>query len=137
MQSDRALSLVSAAQLSLGVAGLAVALRRKHAYDFLMLHGRPEKVGRDALTMGTALSAPASMLIAQTVAIARLHRGPSRRARITLGTLGAVMITGYLGESLGRRRLRPSQWDPVESPIVAAGLASAAAMAVIAFSSEK
>jgi hypothetical protein len=43
------------------------------------------------------------------------------------------MVAGYLGESLVRMRLRPSNWDRVDSPIAAAGLGLAALMAAVAF----
>jgi hypothetical protein len=131
---DRLLVNVSAAQLAFGVAGLTVALRRKREYHVLMLHGRVENLRRDAVVMGTAFSAPAAMLAAQAWATARLLRGTStasRRDRRVLGILGAMMVPGYLGESLVRRRLHPSQWDPLESPLVVAGLSLAAAMAVV------
>jgi hypothetical protein len=134
---DRLLALVSTAQLVTGILGLAIALKRRHAYDFLMLHGRRDKVARDALTMGTALSAPAGMLGAQGVAAARLLRTSSDPARLVLGILGAAMTGGYLGESLVRRRLHPSNWDGVESPVVVAGLGLSAAMAVIAFAGRR
>jgi len=40
-------------------------------------------------------------------------------------------VAGYLGERLVRRRLRPSGWDAVESPLVLAGIGLAAAMAAL------
>jgi len=94
---------------------------------------------RDAASMGTALSAPAPMLVAQGVATVRLwRRAPDREPergceQIVLGGLGAAMTVGYLGESLVRRRLRPQHWDRVDSPIAATGLVLAVAMAVLAF----
>jgi hypothetical protein len=130
--NDRFLAAVSTAQLATGIAGLVVALKRRHPYDFLMLHGRSDQIARDALWMGTALSAPGPMLAAQGWAVTRLMRGPSGRARAVLGTLGVTMVGGYLGESLVRRRLRPSRWDPLESPMAVAGIAPAATMAVVA-----
>jgi hypothetical protein len=132
IRNDRLLAAASAAQLAVNVAGLVVALKRRRAYDFLVLHGRPENVARDAIWMGTALSAPAPMLVAQSWAITRLRRDASDRERLVLGGLGAAMIGGYLGEALVRKRLRPSGWDAVESPVAAAGLALAATMAVVA-----
>jgi hypothetical protein len=137
MARDRLLASVSAAQLSFGVAGLAIACKRRLAYDFLMLHGRAENVGRDAITMGTALSAAVPMLVAQAVAVARLRRGSSRPARVALGTLGAAMISGYLGEALVRRRLRPSGWERVESTVAAAGLGLAVTLAAVAFTDRR
>ena len=40
------------------------------------------------------------------------------------------MTAGYLMERLGRRRLTTGGFDPVETPVVVAGLAGAAAMGV-------
>ena len=121
MDDDRVLVVVSAAQLATGVGGLALALRRRHAFDLPFWHGRPAAVGRDSLLMGTALSAPAVMLGAQAGAITALVRGPSPAARRLLGGLGAVMVAGYLAERLVRHRLVPPGWDAAESPVIVAG----------------
>jgi hypothetical protein len=131
---DSILAAVSAAQLAVGVAGLAVAVRRRRAYDFLVLHGNPERVALDALSMGTALSAPMPMLVLQGVATVRLGRGLPGPDRVVLGMLGGAMTFGYLGESLVRKRLRPAHWDRVESPIGMVGLGLATTMAVRAWS---
>jgi hypothetical protein len=128
---SRLLAAVSAAQLACNVAGLAVALRRRHAYDVLWMHGRRDDVARDALSMGTALSAPAPMLVAQAVWTIRAARRASRLATVGLGGLGAVMVPGYLGERHVRQRLRPSGWDRLESPLILAGIGLAAAMAAL------
>lgn len=129
MVTDSALAKIAAAQLVAGIAGLIVALRRRRAYEFLWLSGSPDRVGRDAVGIGTALSAPAPMLVAQAVSTAVLARGPSVNARRGLGLLGAAMVGGYLGERLVRERLSPNGWDVVESTIAVAGLSLAAAMA--------
>jgi hypothetical protein len=134
---DRSLSAVSAAQLATGVVGMAVALKRHHPYDAPLLHGRPDNVARDALVMGTALSAPGVMLAAQGWAIARLLRGSLHPARLVLGGLGATMVAGYFAERLVRHRLHPSSWDALESPLVATGIALAAAMAVLGLVSRR
>jgi hypothetical protein len=91
---------------------MAVALKRRHAYDVPLLRGRPDTIARDALFMGTALSAPVVMLAAQGVAAARLLRRPSGPERLVLGGLGAVMVVGYFAESLVRQRL----WVPKTRP---------------------
>jgi hypothetical protein len=96
--------------------------------------GSPEHVVRDSVLMGTALSAPATMLVTQAVATVLLARGNLTRgdtgpADRVLGVLGAAMVAGYLGEALVRRRLRPSGFDPLETPLVATGIVLAAAMA--------
>jgi hypothetical protein len=125
------LAAVSAAQLGVGLLGFVVALKRRHAYDFLFLHGRADRIGCDALFMGTALSAPAPMLVTQTVATARLLQGARGHDDVVLATLGGAMVAGYLGEALVRRRLQRSGFDTLESPLAVAGITLAAAMAVL------
>jgi hypothetical protein len=131
MDDDRVLLVVSSAQLAMGAGGLALAVRRRHAFDLPFWPGQPAAVGRDALLMGTALSAPVVMLGAQAGGIAALLRGPSPAARRLLGGLGAAMVAGYLAERLVRHRLAPAGWDTTESPIIVAGISLAAAMALI------
>jgi hypothetical protein len=135
------LATVAAGQLGAGGLGLAVAIRRRHAYDFLLFpfRGSPEHVVRDSVLMGTALSAPATMLVTQAVATFHVARGLLARGNLTrgdtgpadrvLGVLGAAMVAGYLGEALVRRRLRPSGFDPLETPLAATGIVLAATMA--------
>lgn len=111
------------------MVAMAVAIRRRRPYDLPVLHGKPSTVGRDSLYLGTALSAPAPMLVAQAVATVRLARGPSAGATRILGGLGAIMVPGYLLERLVRARLRPGGGDAVESPLIVVGLTLAGAMA--------
>lgn len=125
----RSLVVVSATQLTAGLTGLVVAVRRRRHYDLPLLKGSPEHVGRDAIWMGTAYSAPAAMLAAQLFATVCLGLGDVRAAR-GLGVLGALMVPGYLFERFDRQALR--HWDPVETPVVIAGIGLAAAMAVLA-----
>ena len=122
---------LSAAQAGAGIIGMAVAIRRRHPYGFLMLHGDPGRVARDAIGMGTALSAPGWMLVTQLAATAQLMRTRGRRAERVLGTLGAGMVVGCLGEDLVRRRLRRSGWDTLETPLAAVELGLASAMALV------
>ncbi len=129
--STRVLGAVGAAQLATGLAGLAVAVRRRRPYDLPMLHGRADTIARESIVMGTALSAPAPMLIAQALATAALLRGGGRTAQRVAAGLGAAMVAGYAGESLVRRRLRPSGFEPLETSIVAIGVGTAAAMALL------
>lgn len=126
----RSLVVVSAAQLAAGLVGLAVGIGRRRHYDILFLHGSPRHVGRDAVWMGTAYSAPAPMLVAQLWSTVRLAGGDDRAAR-NLGVLGALMVPGYLFERFDRRALR--HWDPVETPVVLAGAGLAAAMVALAW----
>lgn len=137
MAQYRALVVVSAAQLASGLTGLVVALRRRRHYDVWtpavldgpVWHGSPDHVARDSVVMGTAYSAPVSMLVAQLGSTVRLARRGDRRALRDLTVLGALMTGGYLVERFDRASLR--HWDPVETPIVVAGLGLAAAMAVL------
>jgi hypothetical protein len=124
----RLLAAVSVAQLATGVAGMVVALRRRHPYDVFWMHGRADAIARDTIVKGTALSAPVSNLLAQAALTVVVARRPSRGAARALGGLGALQVAGYLGERLVRRRLRPSGWDPVETPLAAIGIGLAGAM---------
>jgi len=128
---SRLLVAVSVAQLATNVTGLAVALRRRHPYDLFWMHGQADTVARDAILRGTALSAPVSNLLAQAALTVLVARRPSRGAARALAGLGALQVPGYLGERLVRRRLRPSGWDAVESPLAAAGIGLAGAMAAL------
>jgi hypothetical protein len=127
----RLLVRISAVQLLAGIVGLAVGIARRRNYDLGFMRGRPEHVRRDAVLMGTAYSAPVPMLAAQLWATRQLRRGPDDGARRMLGMLGALMVPGYLMERYGRAHLRPSGFDPVETPVVLGGVGLAAAMAVL------
>ena len=132
MKANRLLAAGSAVQLGAGLGGMALAIRRRRAFDIPGRRGQQSAVGRDSLLMGTALSAPAAMLVTQAAATMALLRRPDAAAPArVLGGLGTAMVAGYLLERLGRRRLRPSGWDAAESPIVIAGLSLAVAMALL------
>jgi len=131
MSRRRLLVRISVAQLAAGLAGLTVALRRGRNYDVGFLRGRPENIGWDAILQGTAYSAPVPMLAVQAWATRNLAAGPDDGARRMLGVLGAVMVPGYLLERYGRAHLRPSGFDPVETPVVVVSVGLAAAMAVL------
>jgi hypothetical protein len=130
---DRAqlLAAVSAAQLASGVAGMVVALRRRHPYDMFWMHGQAEQMARDTLFRGTALSAPVSNLVLQAALTAVVAARPSRRAQQALGALAALWVPGYLGERLVRQRLGRSGWDRLESPLLVIAIGLAAAMAAL------
>lgn len=127
----RLLAAVSVAQLATGVAGMVVALRRRHPYDVFWMHGQADAIARDTVLKGTALSAPVSNLLVQAALTGVVARRPSRGAAWALAGLGALQVAGYLGERLVRRRLRASGWDAVESPLAVAGIGLAGAMAVL------
>ena len=135
MDHARTLTVVSAAQLASGVAGMVVALRRVHPYDVFWMHGRPDAIARDSLFKGTALSAPVSTLVTQAALIAVMARHPSRRVAQGLRIIGVTMVAGYLGERLVRQRLRPSGWDAIESPLIVAALGLSVGMAALGSSS--
>ena len=135
MDHARTLTVVSAAQLASGVAGMVVALRRVHPYDVFWMHGRPDAIARDSLFKGTALSAPVSTLVTQAALVAIMARHPSRRAAQGLRIVGVTMVAGYLGERLVRQRLRPSGWDAVESPLIVTALGLSVGMAALGSSS--
>ncbi|MGD0685407.1 MAG: hypothetical protein ABSA03_09850 [Streptosporangiaceae bacterium] len=130
MTDRRFLVAVSVAQLASGLGGMALAIRRRRAFDLPFWRGRESAVARDSLLIGTALSAPVVMLGAQACATAVLLRQPSVTAERVLSGLGAVMVAGYLAERLVRRRLLPSGWDVAESSVVTAGMSLAATMAL-------
>ena len=131
MTPRRLLVRISAVQLVLGLTGLAVAVRRRRNYDLGFMRGRPDKVARDAVLMGTAYSAPVPMMAVQLLATRSLATRPDDGARRMLGALGALMVPGYLMERYGRAQLKPGGFDPVETPVVVASTALAAAMAVL------
>jgi hypothetical protein len=129
---DRAqLLAVSAAQLASGVAGMVIALRRRHADDVFWMHGHAEQIARGTLFRGTALSAPVSNLVLQAALTAVVAARPSRRAQQALGALGALWVAGYLGERLVRQRLGRSGWERLESPLLVVAIGLAAAMAAL------
>lgn len=131
VDDHRRLAAVSTAQLACGIIGLVIAVRRRHAFDLPLLQGNPERVVRDAATLGTALSAPLPMLAAQALLTLRAARFDDPRAIRGLNALGLAMVAGSLGERLIRRRLRPNGWDPIETPLVAAAVGLSAAMALL------
>jgi pimeloyl-ACP methyl ester carboxylesterase len=133
----RVLAVVSVAQLATGAAGMVVALRRRHPYHVFWMRGRSDAIARDAVLKGTALSAPVVNLLIQAALTAVVARRPSRRTARALAGLGALQVAGYLGERLVRRRLRPSGWDAVESPLVLAGLGLAGTMAALGSRAER
>ena len=70
------------------------ALRDGTEYDLGFLRGSPATMKRDLLVMGTNLSPPAWMLLAQVLATALLMTRHRSRAAKALGILGAMMSLG-------------------------------------------
>ncbi len=127
----RALVAVSALQLGAGLAGQALALRRRRAFDTPLLAGSPRTVGRDSWWAGTALSPPAWTVAVHAAALARLAARPDPRAAAVLGWVGAALVPGYLQERLVRHRLTPAGAERAETAAAVVGLASAAVMAAL------
>ena len=111
---------------------MAAAVRRGYFFDVPFMHGRPETVARESILMGTALSAPVIMLVVHAGATGILVRGESVMAARWIGGIGAVDVVGYLCERHVRLRLKPSGWDPVESPMIVTSILLAAALPVLA-----
>ena len=132
MRSRQFLVAVSAAQLAAGVVGHLIALSERRSFDIVLLgwRGRPERVARDSLLLGTGLSAPVVMLSIQAAATVRLAKKPSVRATRVLGSLGATMTCGYLIEREFRAALSPTGRNTTTTPIATAGFTLAFAMAV-------
>ena len=137
MSRARLLAVASTAQLGTGILGMALAVKRHHAYDFLFLHGDSDHTARDSILMGTAFSAPIVMLAAQSVLTARLMWGSAESTERMLGALGAAMVPGYLGEARVRQLLRRPNHDSLESPLVMVALILAATMAALGLTSRQ
>src|ERR687898_1998441 len=97
---SRLLVAVSVAQLATNVTGLVVALRRRHPYDVLWMHGQADTIARDTILKGTALSAPVSNLLVQAALTAVVAWRPSRGAARDLWGPGAPPGAGYPGGRL-------------------------------------
>ena len=100
------LGVISAAQLGMGLVGLRKALRDRTEYDLGFTRGSPETMKRDLWFMGTNLSAPAWMLLAQALATVLLMTRHRSRAAKTLGILGVMMSLGYPAEKSVRQAWR-------------------------------
>lgn len=131
MRRHHVVALVSAAQLGFQLAGLRLAVDRKLVFDFPGWRGDPARVERDALSLGTAVSAPGPMIVAQAISTALLARRDSPPAQRVVGRLGLAMMAGYLIERHVRHRLTRGGWERLESPLIAGGWGLAAGMAYV------
>ena len=102
----RLLAAVSAAQLMLGLAGLAKALRSRGSFDIGIMRGSPATIERDQWITGTSLSAPGLMLAFQTVSTLGLFTQHRQAAARSLMVLGVIMSLGYPAEKEVRRAWR-------------------------------
>ena len=100
------LGVISAVQLAMGLVGLRKALRDGTEYDLGFTRGSPETMKRDLWFMGTNLSAPAWMLLAQALATVLLMTRHRSRAAKAVGILGALMSLGYPAEKSVRQAWR-------------------------------
>jgi hypothetical protein len=125
------LVVISTAQLTVGLAGLLVAIRQGRSFEIFRWRGDPEHVVRESWSVGTGLSAPVVMLVIQAAATAELLIRPSRRATGALGALGAMMTVGCLIENRIRNAIRTPGADPIVAVVGGAGFALAMAMAVL------
>jgi hypothetical protein len=126
------LMAVSATHLVVAVVSMRVAMARRSPFHLPILHGDPNRMARDSLGMGTALSEPVVMMVTEVWALTMLARRASPGAVAVLGWLGASNVPGYLLEQQVRTRLRPRGWDRVESSLAVGGLVLSAAMATLA-----
>jgi hypothetical protein len=134
--SRRPLVAISAAQLVAGAAGQLLALRRGLAFNIAVIgwKGRSDRVATDSWLLGTGLSAPVTMLAAQAAVTVHFAATGSQNSARALGTLGAAMTGGYLVEQEFRKAMTPASWDRAITPVAAAGLALALAMARLGLS---
>jgi len=93
-------------QLGIGLVGLRKALRDGTEFDLGFTRGSPETMKRDLWLMGTNLSAPAWMLLAQAMATVLLMTRHRSRAAKALGILGVMMSLGYPAEKSVRQAWR-------------------------------
>ena len=129
MRRRHVLAGVSMAQLAAGLVGLPIAIRKRLPSNPVGVHLNlsADHLARDQILLGTARSAPGVMLAIQAIATAALLKGPSQRARRSLGVLGCIMTFGYLVER--QPPLLPGRLDPVETPAYGVGLLGAVLMA--------
>ena len=100
------LGVISTMQLGIGLVGLRKALRDGTEFDLGFTRGSPETMKRDLWLMGTNLSAPAWMLLAQAMATVLLMTRHRSRAAKALGILGVMMSLGYPAEKSVRQAWR-------------------------------
>lgn len=100
------LGVISAVQLGLGILGLRKALHDGTEYDLGFMRGSPATIRRDLWFMGTNLSPPAWMLLAQTLATVLLMTRHRSSAAQMLGILGVMMSLGYPAEKSVRQAWR-------------------------------
>ncbi|WP_207456592.1 hypothetical protein [Desertivibrio insolitus] len=94
-----------------------------------MIRLPPDRLATHQWIVGTALSAPNVMLVAQTALVAALAVRPLPWAARGLGALGGMMAAGYLMEAGFPEAIR--QPDREKTPILLGGFALALAMGLL------
>jgi len=125
----RLLAAVSTAQLMLGLAGLAKALRGRGSFDIGIMRGSPATIKRDQWVTGTSLSAPGLMLILQTLSTVGLFTRRRQAAARSLMVLGLIMSLGYPAEREVRRAWR--HWEMPNTVLTAAAEILAIMMVIL------
>jgi hypothetical protein len=125
------LAVASTLNLLFSVVGFRKAVQEKIPYDIGFMKGSAEHIPRDQITLGSALSPPTIMMIAQAAGTAWMFKNPRPGAARLLGMLGLAMSIGF---SMERVFHEPVQ-NPNRSttPIVAGGESMAIVMAVLGF----
>src|SRR5829696_6591785 len=111
----------------MGLVGLRKALHEGTEYDLGFLRGSPATTKRDLWFMGTNLSAPLWMLLAQALATVLLTTRHRSRAAKALGILGVMMSLGYPAEKSVRQAWRHPNRSITALTVVAELLAAAMA----------
>lgn len=127
----RGLLLASLGYLISASVGTSVAIATHLPAGFLGIL-RGYDVGRDFLTIGTALSPPLVMLVAQVIFTACLFgRGRVKLVGVIgLTILGACYTLGQLGEPIVSHALTPAAFNIGEAVLVVANLVLPALMFV-------
>jgi uncharacterized membrane protein YraQ (UPF0718 family) len=125
------LAVASTVNLLFSVVGFRKAVQEKIPYDVGFMKGLAEHIARDQITLGSALSPPTIMMVAQAAGTARMFKNPGLAAARLLGVLGLAMSIGFSMERVFHESVR----NPNRSttPIVAGGESTAIVMAVLGF----
>lgn len=125
------LAVASTLNLLFSVVGFRKAVQEKIPYDIGFMKGTAEHIARDQITLGSALSPPTIMMVAQAAGTARMFKNPGAGAARLLGVLGLAMSIAGSMERLFHESVR----NPNRSttPIVAGEGSMAIVMAVLGF----
>lgn len=123
------LAVASTLNLLFSVVGFRKAVQEKIPYDIGFVKGSAEHIARDQVTLGSALSPPTLIMVAQAAGTARMFKNPGADAARLLGVLGLAMSVGFSMERVFHESIR----NPNRSttPIVVGGESMAIVMAVL------